>query len=344
MFGAEGDIRFECIGRAGVITLTRPKALNAVSHAMVLAISRAAAAWARDDSVHLVIIRAEGRAFSAGGDIQAIYEAGKAGKPLFQFFADEYRLNAAIRLYPKPWVALVDGLAMGGGVGVSFHGSHRVMTENAVFAMPETGIGFFPDVGASYFLPRLTGHMGLYLGLTGARLKAESAAACGLASHVARSADMPHIFAVLCETGDTAGLGELAVYDGAFAENAGKIAGHYAAGTLAGLFSGLRESAGRGDEWAAGQLAVLAKRCPLSLAVAFRQIRAGAGLSVQDCLAMEFRIVSRMLIGDDFYEGIRAAVIDKDGAPHWSHKAVRDIADTEIDAYFAPLGQRELDL
>lgn len=344
MFGAEGDIRFERIGKAGVITLTRPQALNAVSHAMVLAITRAADAWACDDSIALVIIKAEGRAFSAGGDIQAIYEAGRAGQPLFGFFADEYRLNAAIRLYPKPWVALVDGLVMGGGVGVSFHGSHRVMTEKAVFAMPETGIGFFPDVGASYFLSRLTGHMGMYLGLTGARLKAEAAAACGLASHVAVSAALPQLFATLCETGNTASLSELAIYDGVADESAAKIAHHYSAPALGEMFAGLQKSADTGDEWAAGQLAILAKRCPLSLAVAFRQISAGAVQTVQDCLKMEFRIVSRMLIGHDFYEGIRAAVIDKDGAPHWSHRSVQDVADTEADAYFAPLGQEELDL
>src|SRR5690606_20581459 len=164
-FGGGDDIRFERRGLAGIVTLTRPKSLNAVTHPMVLALERALDAWLGDDGVRVVIIKAEGRAFSAGGDIVDIYRAGMAGKPPVRFFADEYRLNAKIAAYPKPYVALVNGIAMGGGVGVSYHGSHRVVTENAVFAMPEVGIGFFPDVGGSYLLSRLKGGFGLYLGL-----------------------------------------------------------------------------------------------------------------------------------------------------------------------------------
>lgn len=152
-FGGDDEIRFERSGAAGVVTLTRPQALNALTHKMVLALSRALTAWQVDRDVALVVLKAEGRAFCAGGDILKVYEAGRLGNPPIDFFADEYRLNAQIARFPKPYISLIDGIVMGGGVGLSFHGSHRVLTENAQFAMPEVGIGFFPDVGGSHLLP-----------------------------------------------------------------------------------------------------------------------------------------------------------------------------------------------
>ena len=170
-FGGGDEIRFERIGLAGIVTLTRPAALNAVTHRMIKALAEALQAWRDDPAVAVVVIKGEGRAFSAGGDILAVYEAGRRGAPPVDFFADEYRLNAYISAYPKPYVALIDGIVMGGGVGISFHGSHRVLTENAVFAMPEVGIGFFPDVGGSHLLPDLGECFGLYLGLTGKRVR-----------------------------------------------------------------------------------------------------------------------------------------------------------------------------
>ena len=190
-FGGGEEIGFERRGRAGIVTLTRPKALNALTHGMVLALARALAAWEADDAVAVVVVRAEGRAFCAGGDILKVYEAGRAGERPVAFFADEYRLNAAIARCSKPYVALVDGIVMGGGVGISVHGSHRVFTENAVFAMPEVGIGFFPDVGGSFFLPRLKGAFGAYLALTGNRIRWGDALWSGIATHVAKSADIP---------------------------------------------------------------------------------------------------------------------------------------------------------
>ena len=201
-FGGGDEIRFERTGRAGIVTLTRPKALNAVTHRMVGALSRALTAWEADHDVALVVIKAEGRAFSAGGDILHIYEAGRAGNPPVDFFADEYRLNAQIARFPKPYVALIDGIVMGGGVGVSFHGSHRVMTENAQFAMPEVGIGFFPDVGGSHLLPDLGGHFGMYLALTGNRIRYGDALWSGLATHTMKAEYLPGLIERLCETGD----------------------------------------------------------------------------------------------------------------------------------------------
>src|SRR5947207_9289765 len=180
------DLLFERRGAAGIITLNRPKALNAVTHDMVRALAHQLGAWASDAAVTRVIVRAAGeRAFSAGGDIRALYEQGRAGRQLemLTFWRDEYPLNAYIKRYPKPYVALIDGIVMGGGVGVSVHGSHRVAGDRFSFAMPEVGIGFFPDVGATWFLPRTPGELGTWCALTGERLKPADAVAAGLATH-----------------------------------------------------------------------------------------------------------------------------------------------------------------
>ena len=185
----DAEIEFEQRGRAGLITLNRPKALNALTHGMAVALHAQLDLWADDQSVDTIVIKAQGdRAFCAGGDIRALYDWGRAQDPkVIQFYHDEYRLNARIKSYPKPYVAMIDGIVMGGGVGVSIHGSHRAFSERAIFAMPETGIGLFPDVGGSYFLPRCPGQMGIYLGLTGARVKVDDALALGLATHAIRA-------------------------------------------------------------------------------------------------------------------------------------------------------------
>ncbi len=344
-FDGGDEIRFERRGRAGIVTLTRPKALNAVTHGMVRALARALSAWENDGAVALVVIRGEGRAFSAGGDILHIYEAGRRGEPLIDFFADEYRLNAQIRRFPKPYVALIDGIVMGGGVGVSFHGSHRVMTENARFAMPECGIGFFPDVGGAYILPRLKGETGLWLGLTGERVGAGDSRAIGLATHTAKAADLPAIVDALAETGDPAVLDRFHADMPSAIEpdRRAAIDRFFAANRLERLVERLEGEATGGDAFAATTLATLRKRSPLSLFVAFRQIREGARLDMDACMGMEFRIVSRMLAGHDFYEGIRAVVVDKDNAPRWRPSTLSDVAAADVEAYFAPLKAGELD-
>lgn len=338
-FGGGGEIRFERRGMAGLVTLARPQALNAVTHRMVRALSRALAAWAEDDAVALVAVQGEGRAFSAGGDIQHIYEAGVNGEPLIGFFADEYRLNAQIRRFIKPCVALIDGIVMGGGVGVSFHGSHRVLTENARFAMPECGIGFFPDVGGSFILPRLKGEAGLWLGLTGERIGAGDAKAIGLATHTAKAADFPAIVEALAASGDPAVLDRFEAQLPAEIEpdKRAAIDRFFSANRLERLVERLGGEAERGDAFAAKTLATLRRKSPTSLAVAFRQIREGARLSMDACMAMEYRIVSRMLKGRDFYEGIRAVVIDKDNAPKWTPADIAAVAPDAVDAFFAPL-------
>src|SRR5262245_38375802 len=197
----EAEILFERRGAAGIVTLNRPKALNAITHAMVRALAAQLADWAKDDAITRVVMLAAGdRAFSAGGDIRALYELGRAGRhgEALQFWRDEYMLNTLIKRYPKPYVALIDGVVMGGGVGVSIHGSHRVAGDRFRFAMPEAGIGFFPDVGASWFLPRLPGELGTYCALTGAELDAAQACACGIATHRVSSARFPQLIEALC--------------------------------------------------------------------------------------------------------------------------------------------------
>ncbi len=346
-FGGGDQIRFERRGRAGIVTMTRPKALNAVTHQMVLALGRALDAWERDDAVELVIIKGEGRAFSAGGDILHIYETGRAGRPDRRFFADEYRLNLRIANFGKPYVALIDGIVMGGGVGVSVHGSHRVMSENAVFAMPEVGIGFFPDVGGSYFLPRLRDAYGFWLGLTGNRIRYGDALWAGVATHTAVQADLAAIEAELSETRAVDKV--LAAYERKQAPETedkvrAAIARHFGHDTIEAVIGSLQEAADDGDAFAETTLKTLLARSPTSLLVTLRQIVAGGRLSMAECMAMEYRIVSRMLAGHDFYEGIRAALIDKGATPQWRPGRLGEVTGEEIDAYFAPLGEEELAL
>lgn len=343
-FGGGDEIRFERTGSAGIVTLTRPKALNAVTHKMVGALSRALEAWQADRDVALVVVKAEGRAFSAGGDILHIYEAGRAGSPPVDFFADEYRLNAQIARFPKPYVSLIDGIVMGGGVGISFHGSHRVMTENAQFAMPEVGIGFFPDVGGSHLLPDLGGYFGMYLALTGNRIRYGDALWSGLATHTIAADGQIGLVERLCETGEPE-----AVLRGFFhpakretdRETLEAIALHFSRQSLAEIIESLEADT---SEFAAKTLATLRLRSPTSLAVAFRQIRAGLTMSMDDCMRMEFRILNCMLAGRDFYEGIRAAIIDKGSTPVWQPARLADVDPAEIDRYFQTLGDRELAL
>src|SRR5947207_208533 len=228
------DLLFERRGAAGIITLNRPKALNAVTHDMVRALAHQLGAWASDAAVTRVVITAAGeRAFSSGGDIRALYELGRAGRQaeMLTFWRDEYPLNATIKRYPKPYVALIDGIVMGGGVGVSIHGSHRVAGDRFSFAMPEVGIGFFPDIGATWFLPRMPGELGTWCALTGERLKTADAVAAGIATHHVRSERFADLTDALC------GNVPVDALLGAFAEPVGQVADR---ATIDRLFAGDR--------------------------------------------------------------------------------------------------------
>lgn len=340
------DITFEKSGRAAIVTLKRPQALNALTHAMLLALEAQLKAWESDDAIAHVVIRAEGRAFSAGGDLMALYNARHDGLSQLPFFADEYRVNAYIKRYPKPYIALVDGIVMGGGVGVSVHGSHRVATENAVFAMPEVGIGFFPDVGGSHFLPRLPDRFGFYLGLTGARIRAGDMCACGIATHHVPAERLGDLTGALTGSGETdAVLAGFAVpaKPQIFDAHRTAIAGLFAPGSLEDIIARLEAGAGD-DAFAADTMKAMRAKSPISLAVALRQITDGAGRSMDDCMAMEYRIVTRMLTGHDFFEGIRAAIVDKGDTPQWRPASIADLDATAIDRYFAPLDEGELQL
>jgi len=340
------DVLFERRGALGLITLNRPKALNALTRDMCVAMKAQLTEWGRDDGIKTVAIRGTGeRAFCAGGDIRTLYDAGKAGAPeALNFYRDEYRLNAAIKHFPKPYVALLHGIVMGGGVGVSVHGSHRVANETVMFAMPETGIGLFPDVGGSYFLPRCPGELGMYLALTGVRLNTADTFYAAATTHFVPARDTEALLAAL-EGGNEP---DMALRS--FSEAAGEaqlasvreaIDRTFAEDSLDSVLAALEAD---GGEWAVKTLSTLRSKSPTSLKITFRQMREGARLSFDDCMRMEFRMVSRVMAGHDFYEGVRAAIIDKDNAPRWKPGALPDVSNAEVDRYFAPLGAGELTL
>jgi enoyl-CoA hydratase len=349
---APAEILFERRGAAGLVTLNRPQALGAVTHGMVLALRAQLDAWADDDAVtRVVVTSAPGRAFSAGGDIRALYELGKAGRhdEALQFWRDEYPLNAVIKNYRKPYVALIDGIVMGGGVGVSVHGSHRVAGDKYAFAMPEVGIGFFPDVGATWFLQRLPGRLGVYCALTGDRLNAADACAAGLATHRVASARFPDLLDALCGTVPVDAV--LAAF--ADPPGEGPVVAHRVA--IDRLFDGASiedilarldaEAAGGAQaDWAAKVAANIRTKSPTSLKIALAQMRRGARWNFAECMTAEFRIVSRIVHGHDFYEGVRAAIIDKDNAPRWRPAALDAVTPEEVERYFAALDSGELAL
>ena len=347
------DVLFEEIGAVGRVTLNRPKALNALTLGMARALDARLAAWAAGEAVRAVVIEGAGeRVFCAGGDVRALYDSMLAGdRYAAEFYRDEYVLDHRIFTLSMPYVALIDGVVMGGGVGVSVHGSHRVVSEHALFAMPETGIGLFPDVGGSHFLPRLPGALGMYLALTGARLRTADALYCGVATHHVPRVRLGALIDALGHA-DLAGDAHAAIDAvlAEFAEDAGNapLAAHreaidrcFSAPSVEDIVAWLGDD---GGEWATKTLATLGTKSPVSLKVTHRQLREGAKLGFADAMRMEYRLSQRFCAGHDFREGVRAVVIDKDNAPRWRPAALADVSDADVDAYFAPLGDRELQL
>ncbi len=345
------DILFERRGAAGIVTLNRPKALNAVTHGMVRALRAQLDLWAKDDAVTRVVVTASGeRAFSAGGDIRALYDLGKAGKhdDALQFWRDEYPLNAVIKNFRKPYVALIDGIAMGGGVGVSVHGSHRVAGDRFSFAMPEVGIGFFPDVGATWFLPRMPGELGTYCALTGERFGIADAIKSGIATHRVPSTR----FAALLEglTGTVSVVAVLAAFsesagEGAIVERKAAIDRLFAGEMVENILAAVDSEAVSGSSdaaWALKTAATIRAKSPLSLKLALAQVRRGKTWDFETCMQMEFRIVSRVIHGHDFYEGVRAVIVDKDNKPQWRPATLPDVGEAEVERHFAPLAGAEL--
>jgi enoyl-CoA hydratase len=330
-------------GRVGRLTLNRERALHSLTTPMCLAISSALLAWREDPAVDLVLIDHTGeRGFCAGGDIRMMAEAGRddpdAGAA---FFLAEYRMNALLQAYAKPVAAVMDGVTMGGGVGLSAYCRYRVATERTVWAMPETGIGLLPDVGTGWLLSRLPGEIGTWLALTGARLKAADLLHLSLATHHVESGKVEALKALLVQAPEGAAK-TLARFssDPGPAPLAGKqkaldaVFGH---GTVESILAALRA----GSSWAQEQAAVLETRSPTSMKVALRELRQAAPKpSFADEIALEYRLACRTISTHDFQEGVRAVMIDKDNAPLWSPARLEDVSDEALDRLFAPFEDR----
>jgi enoyl-CoA hydratase len=343
---SEPEVLLERRGSAGVITLNRPKALNALTHGMVRAIAPRLNAWAEDPAVTRIVVMGAGdRAFCAGGDIRALYDLGRAGRAAEAkpFWREEYILNHRLKTYPKPVVALIDGIVMGGGVGMSLHGSHRAASDKLTFAMPEVGIGFFPDVGASWFLPRLPDRIGAYLALTGARIGLGDALALGLVTHPVAAGRAAAIAEALAGRDDVDSV--LARF-AAPAPDAPLLARH---AEIAALFDGdtvgaiIGRLAAAASPFAAETLATMRSKSPTSMAIALEQMKRGATLSFAEAMRMEYRIVCRIAEGEDFYEGVRAVIVDKDQQPAWRPSRIEDVDPAAVARHFAPLAD-DLDL
>lgn len=342
------EILIESRGQLGLITLNRPAALNALTLDIVRAMRSALDRWATDPAIASVAIRGSGsKAFCAGGDILTIYrqkQAGQAEESLI-FWAEEYALNRLIKRYPKPYLAFIDGIVMGGGVGVSLHGSHRIAGERFQFAMPEVGIGFFPDVGATYVLPRLPWRCGYYLALTGKRIGRGSAAVLGIATHCVAAQRFEAILEALAagEATHRVLVGEAVSHEEApELAHAGTIAQTFGGETIEAILAALDDLAAKGMVFAAETAAEMRLKSPTSLKLTLAALRRSREVELEEALKLEYRICRRIIEGHDFYEGIRAQVIDKDRKPRWRPGALEAVSQDAVAAYFTELGRDEL--
>lgn len=348
--GGNADIHFEKANRCGVITFDRRGALNALTYDMIAALERHYHEWAADPDIYAVVLQsASGRAFCSGGDIRALYDWWRAGKidTILKLYGTEYQHNWTLDRFLKPHVALMDGIVMGGGVGVSVYGTHRVAGENYEFAMPEVGIGFFPDCGATWLLSRLKGKAGLYLALTGRSLGPADAYYLGLVTHCIDASHYKAIRDALSEAEPVdpllddlhavRGESELARLQPA-------IDRLFTAGSVEQVLGQLEAETGEFATWAGAAAEEIRAKSPTSLKVAFEQMKRGPEMSLDEALRLEFAIARRFMEGGEFFEGIRALIIDKDQKPQWSPAALEDVSDAMIEAYFEPLPDGELEL
>ena len=350
-------------GGIATLMINRPKALNALTLDNYRRFAPALDAWARDPSIHAVVVRGAGeRAFCAGGDVRAVYEAGRGikgdpGLPIV-FFREEYELIRRIHRFPKPYIAIIDGITMGGGAGISVNGAYRIATERTLFAMPETAIGLFPDVGATRFLNRCPGNVGRYLGLTGARLGAADALYCGFATHFVphdRVAELVDEFRqIVWEAGGARGRIDATL--ARFARDPGPAPLAALQPAIDRCFAGesvvvvldtlaARATAGGAHAgWAAETRTGLLTRSPTSLKITLRQLMIGRNYDLEAALALEYRLTQHVMADHDFYEGVRAMLIDKDQDPRWRPATLVEVSDDIVKSYFAPIGDRELRL
>ena len=354
------EIMFDTHGSIGLVTLNRPEALNALTLNMVRLLDEQLVQWAGQDDVRVVVvIGAGGRAFCSGGDVKAVAlevraaQEGKGESHLAQdFFRAEYTLNNRIHSYAKPYISLIDGIVMGGGKGISAHGSHRVVTEHTLFAMPETNIGFFPDVGGGYFLPRCPGETGTYLALTSRRIRAIDTIYIGFATHYVPSANIPALLDALATTGwdnRTETRGQVSAMIDQFATEpagASELAPHretidacFGHDRVEDIVAALEDE---GSSFALETLNALYGMSPTSLKIALRQIRAGVGMNFSEVMTMEYRLSQACIARPDFYEGIRAALIDKDRQPKWNPARIDAVDDAQIARCFDSLGKNDL--
>jgi enoyl-CoA hydratase len=342
---SEPEVLIRVEGAVGRITLNRPQALHALTTGMCQSMTEALLEWRRDPAVALVLLDHSGeRGFCAGGDIRMLAESGAGdGYLARQFFFVEYRLNALLYGYEKPVVTIMDGVTMGGGVGLAMPSRYRVATERTTFAMPETGIGLFPDVGGGWFLPRMPGHSGLWLALTGARIKAADCELLGIATDFVESARIADLKADIVADPDAVET-LLTQYEGdagrpPFAEHQDQVDHLFGKDSVGAIFAALEAE---GSDWSRAQLTALATKSPQTLKVAFRQLRLGGSLhDFSDNMAMEYRIGARVVQRHDFLEGVRAVIVDKDNAPKWSPPTVSEVDEAVLDEIFAPLPARE---
>ena len=339
------DISIRKNGQIGHITLTRPQALNALTYDMCLAIEAAIDAWRTDVTVRMVLLDAAGdRAFCSGGDIAEIYATGIRGDYGYaqRFWRDEYRLNAKLATYPKPVAALMQGYTMGGGVGISCHGSHRAVCETSQIAMPECTIGLVPDVGGSLLLARAPGHLGEYLGTTGSRMGPGDAIHAGFADHYIPQAEWPALTQSLIETGDSSAVARAAhpAPTSPLAARQPEIDAIFGLPTLAEIDQAARAST---SEFASSAAKALGRNAPLAMACGIELIRrVRSANTIEQALELEYRFTHRAMEHSDFLEGIRAAIIDKDRAPKWRHAGPQAVTSREIGAMLAPLGPETL--
>ena len=337
----DSHIKSEKRGALGLLTLNRPQALNALTHGMIKAIAAQLHAWAGDEAIKAVAIRGEGRGFCAGGDIRAVQQATIAGSDAgADLLRDEYQMNALIGAYPKPYIAIIHGICMGGGAGLSVHGRYRLADASLDFAMPETAIGFIPDVGAGYFLSRLPDEMGMYLGLTGGRVGLGDALAAGLMTHAVNRDDFDGLIERLAEgEAPEKALPSFArkAAPGPLQSHRRHIATFFSAGSVEAILERLDRD---GSDFARETAQVIRTRSPTSLKLVFRQLRTARALDLKQCLAMEFRLAVRVLKAHDFREGVRAALVDKDKSPKWQPSSLAAVGN--LDDFFMSLGGQEL--